>query len=69
MAGGEILERGLRSRVRWIEGGGEEEKRGKKGGAIVRGRESRKEKEINRKEKKRTVKNRREIELMGPYSL
>ncbi len=27
MAVGEILERGLRSRVRWIEGSGKEEKR------------------------------------------
>lgn len=27
MAAGEILERGLRRRVRWIEGGGKEEKR------------------------------------------
>lgn len=27
MAAGEILERGLRRRVRWMEGGGKEEKR------------------------------------------
>lgn len=27
MAAGEILERGLRSRVRWIEGNGKEERR------------------------------------------
>ena len=28
MAAGEILERGLRRRVRWIEGGGKKEKEG-----------------------------------------
>lgn len=29
MAAGEILERGLRSRARWIEGSGKEEKSGR----------------------------------------
>lgn len=49
MAAGEILERGLGSRGRWIEGGGKEEKRERE---RERGRKKEQRKEINREGEK-----------------
>ncbi len=57
MAVGEILERGLRSRVRWIEGSGKEEKRERER-ERKRGRE-RPRKEINRVEKMERIEEKR----------
>lgn len=57
MAAGEILERGLRRRVRWIEGGGKGEKKELRKGIHIEG-ERKMERNVER-----------EIELMELYSL
>lgn len=49
MAAGEILERGLRRRVRWMEGGGQ----GRKEGVRASGRKNEPRKEINREGKRK----------------